>query len=385
MHLKEWLCRITAANDPVSSFRHVATHSTGRTAGSAAAEQQPAKQEAAATPAACSVLWSTTARWDWRSGQPCQPWVRHSGWRRHGAVAAPGAGSANLPLPLSTAPVAPSSHACNLLSIKPIILAHAGPSKANRGLGVLEWAGGIVSQGTLVKTAKFGWRTAWEALMTELAPQVRRPMRSHNACQHSSRIATCATTQSCKRAGALGTAAPPQQAHLSHAPCCTRRAAPAVQSKDGTYQRPSYSFKDQLGSPGFPLEKGRYHLYVGNACPWCHRVLLALVVCGLEEYVRWVPAAPCCDGSVDLPGRCDCNHHIPSARPQHQAGRCPRDAHAARMQLTSHPPAAHLQLLPGGRRPRAGQPGRLGVRLARPGVWLPGPEASCITCRGCKP
>jgi putative glutathione S-transferase len=62
-----------------------------------------------------------------------------------------------------------------------------------------------------------------------------------------------------------------------------------VQSKDGTYQRPSYSFKDQLGSPGFPLEKGRYHLYVGNACPWCHRVLLALVVCGLEEYVRWVP------------------------------------------------------------------------------------------------
>ena len=168
-------------------------------------------------------------------------------------------------------------------------------------------------------------------------------------------------------------------------PLLHRCAAPAVQSKDGTYQRPSYSFKDQLGSPGFPLEKGRYHLYVGNACPWCHRVLLALVVCGLEEYVRWVPAAPCCDGSVDLPGRCDCNHHIPSARPQHQAGRCPRDAHAAHMQLTSHPPAAHLQLLPGGRQPRAGQPGRLGVRLARPGVWLPGPEASCITCRGCKP
>lgn len=29
-----------------------------------------------------------------------------------------------------------------------------------------------VVQGTLVKTAKFGWRTAWQTLMTELAPQV---------------------------------------------------------------------------------------------------------------------------------------------------------------------------------------------------------------------
>jgi hypothetical protein len=26
-------------------------------------------------------------------------------------------------------------------------------------------------QGALVKTAKFGWRTAWQTLMQELAPQ----------------------------------------------------------------------------------------------------------------------------------------------------------------------------------------------------------------------
>ncbi len=29
------------------------------------------------------------------------------------------------------------------------------------------------------------------------------------------------------------------------------------------------------------VEVGRYHLYVGNACPWCHRVLLALILRGL--------------------------------------------------------------------------------------------------------
>lgn len=34
-------------------------------------------------------------------------------------------------------------------------------------------------------------------------------------------------------------------------------------------------------------ESGRYHLYVGNACPWCHRVLMALVLRGLLEHVTF--------------------------------------------------------------------------------------------------
>lgn len=88
----------------------------------------------------------------------------------------------------------------------------AGPGGSKKGLGVLEWTGGVVPQvhmrpagpasafscrqtemraalhppcaslalsaplacmqGMLVKTAKYGWRTAWKTLMTELAPQV---------------------------------------------------------------------------------------------------------------------------------------------------------------------------------------------------------------------
>ena len=31
----------------------------------------------------------------------------------------------------------------------------------------------------------------------------------------------------------------------------------------------------------------RYHLYVGNACPWCHRVLLALAILGLDRYITF--------------------------------------------------------------------------------------------------
>ena len=38
-------------------------------------------------------------------------------------------------------------------------------------------------------------------------------------------------------------------------------------------------------------ESGRYHIYVGNACPWCHRVLMALVIRGLQEHVSITYAA----------------------------------------------------------------------------------------------
>lgn len=41
-------------------------------------------------------------------------------------------------------------------------------------------------------------------------------------------------------------------------------------------------------------ESGRYHVYVGNACPWCHRALLALALLGLSQHVGWteVDAVP---------------------------------------------------------------------------------------------
>lgn len=35
----------------------------------------------------------------------------------------------------------------------------------------------------------------------------------------------------------------------------------------------------------YPVESGRYHLYVAYNCPWCHRVLLGLAVMGLQDAV----------------------------------------------------------------------------------------------------
>lgn len=37
------------------------------------------------------------------------------------------------------------------------------------------------------------------------------------------------------------------------------------------------------GRGDFPLEAGRYHLYVSLACPWAHRTLIARSLLGLEE------------------------------------------------------------------------------------------------------
>ncbi|GFH06840.1 GST N-terminal domain-containing protein, partial [Haematococcus lacustris] len=39
--------------------------------------------------------------------------------------------------------------------------------------------------------------------------------------------------------------------------------------------------RSRIGTPEFPAESGRYHVYLGNACPWCHRVYLTLVLRGL--------------------------------------------------------------------------------------------------------
>lgn len=42
--------------------------------------------------------------------------------------------------------------------------------------------------------------------------------------------------------------------------------------------RPNYGFRGWIGRGRFPVESGRYHVYVGNTCPWCHRAVLAVVL-----------------------------------------------------------------------------------------------------------
>ncbi|KAJ1457797.1 glutathione S-transferase [Pelagophyceae sp. CCMP2097] len=93
----------------------------------------------------------------------------------------------------------------------------------------------------------------------------------------------------------------------------------APQSPDGAYMRPA----PQSGSgapPQLQEGEGRYVLFVGNACPWCHRTTLARALRGLEGAVRvetldddpakasrggWAlrsPDASLCGGASDLKG-----------------------------------------------------------------------------------
>eukprot|EP00536_Pseudo-nitzschia_multiseries_P005307 jgi/Psemu1/318618/estExt_fgenesh1_pm.C_990001 len=92
----------------------------------------------------------------------------------------------------------------------------------------------VVPQGNIVKTAKFFWKFIWLRFMTELAPQDK-------------------TT--------------------------------------GDYKRPTYGFDKAISASEnaeFPVEAGRYHLYVGNPCPWCHRVRLVVNLLGLESVLSGV-------------------------------------------------------------------------------------------------
>ena len=89
--------------------------------------------------------------------------------------------------------------------------------RVKKGFNVLE-LGLPGGQGLLVTMAKWGWKFIWTKLLVELAPQ----------------------------------------------------------DENGSYKRTGYNIKTgELGSDMFPIEKGRYHIYVGNPCPWCHRVNLA--------------------------------------------------------------------------------------------------------------
>jgi putative glutathione S-transferase len=98
--------------------------------------------------------------------------------------------------------------------------------KLDKGFNLLEIASAVVPQGRVVQTAKESWKFVWKRMMAELAPQ----------------------------------------------------------DKTGNYRRPSYGFGETIGvSPQHPDEGGRYHLYVGNPCPWCHRTVLAVNLLGMTK------------------------------------------------------------------------------------------------------
>jgi glutathionyl-hydroquinone reductase len=58
--------------------------------------------------------------------------------------------------------------------------------------------------------------------------------------------------------------------------------------KGGAFVRPATIFRAFVtadGSSPFPVEAGRYHLYVANPCPWCHRTMIFHALKRLEGVV----------------------------------------------------------------------------------------------------
>ena len=67
-----------------------------------------------------------------------------------------------------------------------------------------------------------------------------------------------------------------------------RSEASYADAQSGEFRRQQSRFRRHItaaGSSGFPAEAGRYHLYVANACPWCHRTLIYRVLKRLEGVI----------------------------------------------------------------------------------------------------
>lgn len=56
----------------------------------------------------------------------------------------------------------------------------------------------------------------------------------------------------------------------------------------GKFERQASKFRDNVRNDEdakYPVESGRYHLYVSLACPWAHRALIFRKLKGLEEHI----------------------------------------------------------------------------------------------------
>jgi glutathionyl-hydroquinone reductase len=70
---------------------------------------------------------------------------------------------------------------------------------------------------------------------------------------------------------------------------------PDEQSADGAFVRQDDAFHDWVSAkPGarFPVESGRYHLYVSYACPWAHRTIIVRALQGLDGAVGMTAVDP---------------------------------------------------------------------------------------------
>jgi putative glutathione S-transferase len=66
------------------------------------------------------------------------------------------------------------------------------------------------------------------------------------------------------------------------------RSEASYANASGEFVRWTSGFRERItpdGSSGFPAERGRYHLFIARACPWCHRTLIYRVLKRLEDVI----------------------------------------------------------------------------------------------------
>jgi putative glutathione S-transferase len=66
----------------------------------------------------------------------------------------------------------------------------------------------------------------------------------------------------------------------------------AKRRAQGEFVRGVSGFRHAIGDADFPPEAGRYHLFVALNCPWCHRVILARNMLGLQDAISMDVAFP---------------------------------------------------------------------------------------------
>ncbi len=65
----------------------------------------------------------------------------------------------------------------------------------------------------------------------------------------------------------------------------TAPSARTEPADDGSFERQESTIRRWLGSDEFPVQAGRYHLYVARACPWAHRTIIGRRLMGLEDAI----------------------------------------------------------------------------------------------------
>jgi putative glutathione S-transferase len=74
-----------------------------------------------------------------------------------------------------------------------------------------------------------------------------------------------------------------------------RAQFPDEQAEDGSFVRQEDAFRDWVtadGRSGYPVEAGRYHLYVSLACPWASRIVILRKLLGLEHAIGMTVVDP---------------------------------------------------------------------------------------------